>query len=116
MYWIGANRFEVRRENERFIVNGLRCCQNLKFENFTELSFGRLRRSNALKWMPQVQLDHLSSSNRSYHALRRFCCRCHRRCLNSSLVMLSVASCLGKRHELPSSEPLKTLRSDDGSV
>ena len=38
----GTNCFDVKAENEKFIAEGLRCRQNLKYENFTS-SFGRLR-------------------------------------------------------------------------
>ena len=38
----GTNGFHVKAENETFIAAGLRCRQNLKYENFTT-SFGRLR-------------------------------------------------------------------------
>ena len=38
----GTNGFHLKAENEKIIAAGLRCRQNLKYENFTS-SFGRLR-------------------------------------------------------------------------
>ena len=45
-----------------------RCCQNLKFGNFT-LSFGRLRQRVVLKSVPHVQHDYFSSFDQSDHCL-----------------------------------------------
>ena len=45
---LGTNSFHVKAENEGFTATGLRCRQNLKYENFTS-SFGRLRQTIALK-------------------------------------------------------------------
>ena len=43
---LGKNGFHVKSKNERFTTAGLRCCQNLKYENFTS-SFGRLGQNTA---------------------------------------------------------------------
>ena len=40
--------FMLEAKNERFTAAGSRCCQNLKYENFTS-SFGRLRQNIASK-------------------------------------------------------------------
>ena len=58
--------FHMKANNDRFPTAGCRR-QNLKMtENFT-LSFGRLRRKNAPKSVPNVQHDHFSSFNQSNH-------------------------------------------------
>ena len=41
--FLGTNGFHVKAENEGFTAAGLRCRQNLKYEQF--MSFGRLRHS-----------------------------------------------------------------------
>ena len=60
----GTNGFKVNPENEKFLAVGLRCRQNLKYENFTS-SFGRLRQNIAQKSVPHVQHDYFSSFNQS---------------------------------------------------
>ena len=45
---LGTNGLRLKPENERFIVAGSPCRQNLKYENFT-LSFGRLPVKNCIQ-------------------------------------------------------------------
>ena len=45
-------------------MKDVRCCENLKFRNFT-LSFGRLRQRIVLKCVPHVQHDYFSFFNQS---------------------------------------------------
>ena len=63
---LGANSLHVKAENERFTAAGSRCCQNLKYENFTS-SFGRLRQKMALKRVLHVQHDYFPSFNQLNH-------------------------------------------------
>ena len=63
---LGTNGFHVKAENEKFTSAGLRCRQNLEYENFT-LSFGRLRQKITPKSVPHVQHDYFSSFNQSNH-------------------------------------------------
>ena len=63
---LGTNGFHVKAKNERFTAAGLRCRQNLKYENFTS-SFGTLRQNIASKSVPHVQHDYFSSFNQSNH-------------------------------------------------
>ena len=53
-------------KSERFTAASSRCCQNLKFENFTS-SFSRLRQNITPKSGPHVQHDYFSSFNLSNH-------------------------------------------------
>ena len=59
---LGTNGFHVKAKRERFTAARSRCCQNLKYENFTS-SFGILRQNIAPKSMPHVQHDYFSSFN-----------------------------------------------------
>ena len=52
----GTNGFHVKANSERFTVASSRCCQNLKYENFTS-SFGRLRQDIAPESVPHVHHD-----------------------------------------------------------
>ena len=45
---LGTNGFHVKAKSERFTAASSRCCQNLKYENFTP-SFGRLHQKIAPK-------------------------------------------------------------------
>lgn len=45
---LGTSGFQVKTKNERFSAVGCRCCQDLKYENFT-LPFSRLRQKIAPK-------------------------------------------------------------------
>ena len=47
-YLLGTNDFHVKANNERFTVAGLRCRQNLIYENFTSL-FGQLGKNCSKK-------------------------------------------------------------------
>ena len=57
--WLGTNDFHVKAKNKRFTAAGLRCGQNLKYENFTSL-FGQLHQKIAAKSMLH---DHFSLFN-----------------------------------------------------
>ena len=61
---LGKNGFHVKAKNERFTTAGLRCRQNLKFENFTS-SFGRLGQNTTPKSVPHFQHDQSSPFNQS---------------------------------------------------
>ena len=63
---LGTNGFHVKAKSEAFSATSSCCRQNLKYENFT-LSFGRLRQNIAVKSVPHVQHDCLSSFNQSNH-------------------------------------------------
>ena len=39
---LGTKGFHIKEEDERFTAAGLRCRQNIKYENFTP-SFGKIR-------------------------------------------------------------------------
>ena len=54
----------IHRPLERLTAGCSRCCQNLKYENFTS-SIGRLSK-NCPKSMQRVQHDYFSSFNQSY--------------------------------------------------
>ena len=45
---LGTNGFHVKAKSERITAASSRCCQKLKYENFTS-SFGRLRQNIAPK-------------------------------------------------------------------
>ena len=65
------NGFHVKAKNEIFTAAGSRCCQNLKYENFTS-SFGRLSPNIAAKSVSDVQHDYFylfSQLNRRFVAL-----------------------------------------------
>ena len=63
---LGTNAFHVKAKSERFTASSSRCCQNLKYENFTS-AFGRLRQNIAQKIVAHVQHDYFSSFNQSNH-------------------------------------------------
>ena len=63
---LGTNGFHVKAENEKFTAAGLRCRQNLEYENFTS-SFGGLREKIELKSVLHMQHDYFSSLNQSNH-------------------------------------------------
>ena len=53
--WLSRhNDFHAKAKNKRFIAVGSRCCQNLKYENFT-LSSDRLRQQSAPKHVLHVR-------------------------------------------------------------
>ena len=56
---LGTNDFHVKAKNERFTAAGLRCCQNLKYENFT-LLFGGQHQKIVAKSVLHVQHDYFS--------------------------------------------------------
>ena len=58
----GTKDFHVKAENERFPVVGLRCHQNLKYENFMS-SFGRLCQKIAPRGMTCSMISFLHSSD-----------------------------------------------------
>ena len=62
----GGNGFHVKAKSERFTAGSSRCCQNLKYENFTQ-AFGRVSQNIATKSVPHVQHDQFSSFNQSNH-------------------------------------------------
>ena len=59
---LGTNGFHVKGKTERITAASSRCCQNLKYENFTS-SFGRLRQNIGPKSVLHVQHDYFSSFN-----------------------------------------------------
>ena len=61
---LGTNDFHIKAKSERSTAASSRCCQNLKYENFTS-SFGRLRQNIAAIIAPHVQHDYFSSFNQS---------------------------------------------------
>ena len=68
---LGTNGFHVKAKSERFTAASSRCCQNLKYENFTS-SFGRLRQNIAPKSVPH---DYFSSFNQMNQIIDLW--RCH---------------------------------------
>ena len=74
--WLAThNGFHAKAKNERFIAAGSRCCQNLKYENFT-LSSDRLRQQSAPKHVLHVRhallynsLTYLSNDNVKFLSL-----------------------------------------------
>ena len=61
---LGKNGFHIKAKSERFTTASSRCCQNLKYENFT-LTFCRLSHNIAPKSVPHVQHNYFSSFNKS---------------------------------------------------
>ena len=77
---IGRSGVQVKEENEKFTVLRSRSPQNLQCGHFT-LLFCRGRQRNVPKCKTHVQSDCLQLIKPI--VLRRFRCRCRRRCLSS---------------------------------
>ena len=79
------NGLHLNSENKIFNAASSRCRRNLKYGNFTS-SFGR-RQNIALKSVPHVQHDYLSSFNKTNQSFPRYRCRCCRHFLRPGQVL-----------------------------